>query len=69
MTANRMLYLSFAAILLAGIGLTGFDRVHWLLYVPVVFAGFAGATGFCVNLWLWRKLGFEERLQCRVGHD
>ena len=64
MTANRMLYLSFAALLLLGIGLTGFDRVHWLLYVPVVFATLAGLTGFCVNLWLWKKLGFRETLQC-----
>lgn len=49
MTAYRMLYLSFACIMLAGIWLTGFDKVHWLLYVPVAFAGFAGLSGFCIN--------------------
>lgn len=65
MTANRMLYLSFATIILIGIWLTGFARVHWLLYVPVFFASFAGLTGFCVNLWFWKKLGFREELQCR----
>jgi hypothetical protein len=59
MTATRMLYLSFAALVLLGIALTGFDRVHWLLYVPVVFATFAGVTGFCVNLWFWKRLGFR----------
>lgn len=65
MTANRMLYLSFATIILVGIWLTGFARVHWLHYVPVFFASFAGLTGFCVNLWFWKKLGFREELQCR----
>ncbi len=59
MTATRMLYLSFAAFMLLGIALTGFDRVHWLLYVPVVFATIAGVTGFCVNLWFWKRLGFR----------
>lgn len=64
MTANRMLYLSFAAIMFVGVWLTGFDRVHWLLYVPIAFASFAGLSGFCVNLWFWQKLGFPEQLQC-----
>lgn len=61
MTANRLLYLSFAAILFAGIGLSGFDRVHWLLYVPLAFSTFAGLTGVCVNLIFWKSLGFEEK--------
>jgi len=64
MTANRMLYLSFAAVMLAGVWLTGFDRAHWLLFVPIALAAFAGLTGFCVNLWLWRKLGFPEEGGC-----
>ena len=65
MTANRMLYLTFAAIMLIGLWLTGFTRVHWLRYGPIAFASFAGLTGFCVNLWLWKRLGFREKLQCR----
>ena len=63
MSANRMVYLSFAAILLLGVWLSGFERVHWLLYVPIVFASFAGLSGFCVNLWFWKKLGLAEKLQ------
>lgn len=69
MTANRMLYLSFAIILLIGIGLSGFTQVHWLLYVPVIFAGFAGLSGFCINLWIWKKLGFKEVLQCPMDNS
>ena len=64
MTANQLLYLSFALIILIGISLTGFKEVHWLLYIPLVFATFAGITGFCVNLWFWKKLGFKEVAQC-----
>lgn len=67
MTANRMLYLSFSLIMLIGVGLTGFTTVHWLLYVPIVFAAFAGITGFCVNLWFWKKLGFPDESACRLS--
>ena len=66
MSANRLLYLSFASIMFIGVWLTGFDKVHWLLYIPIMFASFAGITGFCINLWLWNKLGFEEKLQCSM---
>jgi hypothetical protein len=33
-----------------GIWLTGFNLVHWLLYVPVVFFYFAAVTGICPGL-------------------
>jgi hypothetical protein len=65
MTAQRILYLSFSLIMLIGVGLTGFSRVHWLLYVPIIFSGFAGITGFCVNLWFWKKLGFRDEVTTR----
>lgn len=64
MSANRMLYLSFSLIMLSGVWLTGFKTVHWLLYVPIVFSAFAGISGFCVNLWLWKKLGFIDEASC-----
>lgn len=67
MSANRMLYLSFAALLFAGIALSGFAEVHWLLYLPLGFATFAGLTGYCLNLMLWRRLGFEDEASCRVA--
>lgn len=67
MTASRMLYLSFALIMLIGVGLTGFATVHWLLFVPIVFASFAGITGFCVNLWFWKKLGLPDEPACRAS--
>jgi uncharacterized membrane protein YjjB (DUF3815 family) len=67
MTANRMLYLSFSLIMLIGVAFTGFSKVHWLLYVPIAFSAFAGITGFCVNLWLWKKLGFPSESSCKIS--
>lgn len=69
MTAYRMLYLSFACIMLAGIWLTGFDKVHWLLYVPVAFAGFAGLTGFCINIVVLEKDGLSGATRLQTGDD
>jgi hypothetical protein len=64
MSANRMLYLSFSLIMFIGVWLTGFSTAHWLLYVPIVFSAFAGISGFCVNLWLWKKLGLKDESSC-----
>ena len=59
MTALRMQFLSIAAVVFAGIWLTGFSRAHWFLYVPVAVFLFAGATGICPGLTVWKKLGFK----------
>ena len=59
MSAQRMLFLTVAIIILIGIWLTGFDKAHWLLYVPVVALAFAGVTGICPGILFWRKLGFK----------
>lgn len=65
MNALRMLFLSVAGVIALGIWLTGFDNVHWLLYVPVAFLSFAGVTGICPGLIFWNKLGFRnEPLVC-----
>jgi hypothetical protein len=33
-----------------GIWLTGFDVVHWVLYLPAIFFAFAVITGICPGL-------------------
>lgn len=60
MSAIRMLFLSMAAIIFLGIWVTGFNSVHWLLYVPVIFLTFAGITGICPGYIFWSKLGFKS---------
>jgi hypothetical protein len=60
-----MLFLSVAGVIMFGIFLTGFDKVHWLLYVPVAFLSFAGITGVCPGYVFWTKVGFRnEPLAC-----
>ncbi len=59
MTALRMQFPSIAAIVLIGMWLTGFDNVHWFLYVPVIMFSFAGLTGICPGMIVWKKLGFK----------
>lgn len=54
-----MLFLSIGAVIFTGIWLTGFDKVSWLLYAPLIFMVFAGATGICPGLIFWKKLGFK----------
>jgi len=59
MTAIRMLFLTVSATLLFGIWLSGFENVHWFLYVPVAALAFAGITGICPGYLLFQKLGFK----------
>ncbi len=61
MTAMRMTLLTIAAIMMLGIWLTGFDRAHWVLYLPVAFLAFAGITGICPGLIIWAKLGLKDK--------
>jgi hypothetical protein len=59
MTAIRMQFISVAIVVFIGIFLTGFDKVHWFLYVPVVLLLFAGLTGICPGLLFWKKMGLK----------
>jgi hypothetical protein len=54
-----MLFLFAAALILVGIWLTGFNNVHWFLYIPPAAMIFAGVTGICPGYLLFRKLGFK----------
>ena len=59
MSAIRILFLIMAAVIGAGIWLTGYQTVHWLLYIPPLALLFAGITGICPGYMLLRKLGFK----------
>ncbi len=68
MNAMRMTLLTIAAMILLGIWLTGFDRAHWLLYLPAGFLAFAGLTGICPGVIIWSKLGLRnEALACEFS--
>lgn len=67
MNAIRMVFLTVAGLLALGIYLTGFDKVHWLLYVPAAGLAFAALTGICPGLMIWHKLGFKDEAFCRAN--
>jgi hypothetical protein len=54
-----MLFFTMAALIMLGIWLTGFNVVHWVLYLPVAALVFAGVTGICPGYMLFRKFGFK----------
>jgi hypothetical protein len=56
----RFFFLVSGSIIWAGIWLTGFATVHWLLYVPAVFFYFAAATGICPGLIFSRLILGEK---------
>jgi len=62
MSAIRMLFIFMAAFISLGIWLTGFQQVHWLLYIPPAALLFAGVTGICPGYMIFRKLGFRGEI-------
>jgi len=58
--AMRFFFLFAGSLLWAGIWLTGFATVHWLLYIPAVFFLFAAATGICPGI-IFSNLLFGKR--------
>ncbi len=58
-TSMRFFFLVSGTILWLGIWLTGFNVVHWLLYVPAVFFAFAVITGICPGL-IFSRLLFKD---------
>ena len=61
--AMRLFFLVSGSIIWAGIALTGFDAVHWLLYIPALFFAFAAITGLCPGLMISNWLLGEGKRQ------
>lgn len=59
MSAQRMLFLTMATLIAIGIYLSGYKSVHWFIYVPFAALLFAGVTGICPGLIMFKKLGFK----------
>jgi len=59
MKALNMQFFTIALLILVGIWLTGFEKVHWFMYIPVVGLIFAGITGICPGLLFWKKIGLK----------
>jgi hypothetical protein len=57
--ALRLTFIFMASLIWLGLWLTGFNTVHWLLYLPAAFMAFAGITGICPGL-IMNKLILKE---------
>lgn len=58
--AFRFFLLMFSLVPLAGVWLTGFDRVHWLLFIPPAAGTFAAITGIFPGMIMARKMFGEQ---------
>ena len=60
-SANRMTYFSVALVVTLGNTLTGWDVVHWILYIPPIALTLAAITGVCPFKIGFVKLGFPAQ--------
>lgn len=65
--AMRLFLLIVGAVIWGGIALTGFQVVHWLLYIPAVMLVFAAVTGICPGLMITRWLTREAEGEIRTA--
>ncbi len=60
----RLFFLNASIIMMVGIWLSGFDKVHWFIYFLPVFLTIAAITGFCPGLMISKRilnmLGIKE---------
>lgn len=59
-TSLKAFFLCVGLVLWAGIWLTGFDIVHWLLYVPATFFLFSAVTGICPGIIFFKEI-FKDK--------
>ena len=58
---QRLTFFNTSVLAFIGIYLTGYNQVHWFIYVvPVVYL-FSAATGFCPGLAISKLLLREKR--------
>jgi len=59
-SAQRMTFLSVAAVVATGDTLTGWENISWALWIPPIALTLAAITGVCPFLIIWEKLGFKK---------
>jgi len=56
----RLFLFNSTLLMLIGVWMTGFDKVHWSIYVAPAFFGFAVIFGVCPGINLWRIVTKES---------
>ena len=64
--AMRFFLFVMGSVVLLGVWLTGFDKVHWLLYVPIVFFYFAAVTGICPGI-VFSGMLFPDKAKAKTA--
>lgn len=59
----KAFFLFVGIVLWAGIWLTGFDTVHWLLYMPATFLLFSALTGICPGMIFFKEIFGEKQTE------
>ena len=52
--AMRMFLFNSTLFIMLGVWLTGFENVHWTIYIVPAFYTFAFVFGICPGINLWR---------------
>lgn len=52
--AVRLFLFNATLFIMLGVWLTGFDKVHWTIYIVPGFFTFAVVFGICPGINLWR---------------
>lgn len=55
-SAMKAFFLFAGSVLWLGIWLTGFDVVHWVLYLPAIFFLFSAITGICPGMIFFKEM-------------
>ncbi len=59
-SAMRFFFLLLGSMIWLGIWLTGFNNVHWVLFLPAAFVIFAAVSGICPGMIIAKML-FPEK--------
>jgi len=59
--AMKAFFLFTGLLLWLGIWLTGFDKAHWILYLPATFFLISAITGICPGMIFFRGLFGEKQ--------
>lgn len=60
-SAMKAFFLFVGLVLWSGIWLTGFEVVHWILYIPATFFLISAVTGICPGMIFFNEIFREKR--------
>jgi len=59
----KAFFLFMSLVIWTGIWLTGFEKVHWFLYLPATFFLVSAVTGICPGMIFFKEVFREKHSQ------